>query len=158
MNYQIKDCRCYNDSFWKEKFALLSDEQKKKINRLKNKNDKKLSMLGLVLISDILSIPIHEIYYVNHKPMTDKAYISITHKYPYVGVVISNKRVGIDLETIRDIDATTLKYLDATDSIDALILWTRKESLFKSGVKMNYQFKTWIVDKKFIVSFCEEVD
>lgn len=158
MDYKIKDCRCYDDLFWKKKYALLNDEQKEKIDHLKNVNDKKVSLLGLVLVSDMLSIPIKDIYYVNHKPMTFKAHISITHKYPYVGVATSNKRVGIDIETMRNIDSATLKYLGVTDTMDAFILWTRKESLFKSSLKTNYQFKTWIVNREFIVSFCEEVD
>lgn len=156
MVYKIKSCSDYGDDFYKVKYNLLSETQRKRVDTLKDIKDKKLSILGLSLAGELLHRDPKEIYYIDGKPSHEKAFLSITHKYPYVGVCISTKPIGIDIETIRDIDKTTLRYLKAHDSLEALIEWTKNESLFKSALDKNYKFKTMLIDKSFVMTICEE--
>lgn len=155
MKYFIKNINNYTDNFYQYNYKLLNIYQKRKLNKLQNIEDKKMSLLGLILVSQELNIDIKDIRYHNKKPyVKNKKYFSITHKYPYVGIAVSDCPIGIDIEILRDIDDATLKYLNSSNSIDALIDWTRKESLFKSNKKKNYQYKTMILNRKIIFTIC----
>ena len=142
MQYFLKNINNYTDNFYQYNYKLLNVYQKRKINQLKNVEDKKLSLLGLILVAQELNINIKDIHYKKKKPYikNKNLYFSITHKYPYVGIVVSHTPVGIDIETIRDVDKNTLEYLNCANSLDALIKWTRKESLIKCQNKKNIKF------------------
>lgn len=135
----------------------LNDFQKKKIAKLKSNNDRKLSLLGLHLVSELSQMDIDRIEYLNGRPLLDDLYCSITHKYPFVGVVISDREVGIDIEMIRRVDPITVKYLSARDSFDALVKWTRRESEFKSGTIKEKSTYTIIFDRELILSISESL-
>ena len=77
------------------------------------------------------------------KWISDSCFFSLTHTACAVAVAISDKPVGIDIETVREIDVkafskrflTDREYLEVMQSDckrDALIaLWTKKESVYK---------------------------
>ncbi len=155
--YEIEDIRKHTASYYEDIYSLLNDEQKKKIDKKKSIEDKRLSLLGLKLASVLSSTPISSVHYRNGAPYVDKNCISISHKYPYVGAAISDKKIGIDIETIRKVDASTIRYLGAKDSLDALIRWTKIESLYKSSLKKRYRQKTIILDKSVVITITDEI-
>ncbi|UCD32342.1 MAG: 4'-phosphopantetheinyl transferase superfamily protein [Desulfobacterales bacterium] len=108
----------------------------------------------------------------------DGNYWSVTHKPAYVGGVIANKRIGIDIEKIRSCSPALFKKTasDAEWSLsneDAFILffryWTAKESVLKAlgaGIRglakcrvvhvldthhliIDYQDNEWIIEHFF---------
>ena len=156
MKYLIKNIESFDDDFYGNFYSQLNKYQKGKIDKLKNIKDKKLSMLGMILIALELKIPIREIHYCKKKPYVNfnNIYFSITHKYPYVGIVVANFPVGIDLEILRDIDYNTFGFLGCNNNLEIFIKWTRKESFFKKGNGKEYKFKTIIINKQIIFTIC----
>jgi len=154
MNYIIKDIRNFSSSFYQKQYLLLNHYQKEKIDKLKNDCDKKLSILGWFWLSQLVSLSIAEIKYQNGKPCVSSKYVSISHKYPYVVVIVHDKDVGIDIEIIREIDKTTLKYLKQDNSLEVLIYWTRYESRLKCGGEGLV--KTFLINHELIVSICQQ--
>lgn len=82
-------------------------------------------------------------------------YVSITHSYPYCIGLVSDNKIGIDLERTSGQKESLIKhfytleeqqYLDVFKGKDdywkqAMILWTRKEAiskLFKLGMRMSF--------------------
>lgn len=156
MKFLIKNINDFSNLYFKEYFSQLNIYQKRKINKIKRIEDKKLSLLALAIIAKELNIDIKEIYYRKKKPyIKNNKYISITHKNPFVGIAISDNCIGIDLEVTNDINKATLNYLQCQNSIEALIKWTRIESAIKRGNNnQNKKYKTIIINKKIIVSLC----
>lgn len=85
-----------------------------------------------------------DLYYdENGKPhLTDGKYISITHSFTFSGVIVSDFKVGIDIEKQRDkIGVIAHKFMeyefqylkkDEADYINKLtVIWCVKESLYK---------------------------
>lgn len=156
MLLRIKNINSYPDDFYKEYYQKLNEYTKSKINKLKRIEDKKLSLLGQYLVANELNINPKNIHYLANVPyiINKDIYISITHKYPYVAIAISKNPIGLDLETVRSIDDVTIKYLNCQNSLDALITWTKKESLFKCPKKYENKFKTIIINKEIIITLC----
>lgn len=158
MVFKIKDCSGYSESFYKNVFSTLSDFQKEKIIKLKDEKDKKLSLLAIHLIAEHTRTLPKNIKYINRKPTIDNSYISITHKYPYVGIAVSDSPIGIDLEINRDLDEQIIKYLKANDSKDALIKWTRFEAEYKSSLESQKKTVTVILENDLILSICQKAE
>lgn len=155
MRFLIKDITLYSDDYYKDYYEKLNIYQKRKINKLKDSSNKKLTLLALIIISNELQINIKDIHYNRGKPyIKNNPYISITHKYPFVGVAISKKSIGIDIEILKEINQVTLNYLKCKNNIEALIKWTRKESIYKCGDIKNKKVRTIILNKKVILSIC----
>lgn len=81
--------------------------------------------------------------------------VSISHSYPYCIAVISECRIGIDLERVFEPEESLIRYFFCINeknmlknyngvqdySDKAMIMWTRKEAvskLFGLGMKMNF--------------------
>lgn len=155
--FAVKDCTEFTDQFYKKVQSELNDFQKKKIAKLKSIDDQNLSLLALHLLSELSQVAIDRIEYLEGRPLLDDLYCSITHKYPFVGVCVSDCEVGIDIETIRKVDPIAIRYLDARDSFDALVKWTRKESEFKSGTSKEKSTRTIVIERELILSISESL-
>ncbi len=156
MQYKVKNVLAYDDLFFKKIFLSLNTYQKHKIRKLKKKEDQYLSMLGLYMIATLLNTDVKKIYYKMRKPyVKDKnVYFSIAHKYPLVAVVVHSLPVGIDIEMLRSVDKNTLSYLKASNSLEALILWTRKEALYKRSGNKKIIYRTMLLNHHAILSLC----
>ena len=86
----------------------------------------------------------HDLYYdTQGKPhLTDHKHISITHSYTFSGIIVSDEKVGIDIEMQRDKilriahKFTPLEEYSTLANADAIIrkltiVWGAKESLYK---------------------------
>lgn len=76
-------------------------------------------------------------------------YVSVSHKFPYVTMAVSDKNVGIDIEEIQPkIKALTQKFLsaeekswvDIEDNIMPTLCWSVKEALYKLSPTNFYSF------------------
>jgi phosphopantetheinyl transferase len=100
----------------------------------------------------------------NGKPhLKDDKHISITHSFDFTGVIISNKKVGIDIEKQRDkIKLIAPKFTpieeykalgDGEDLVRKLtIVWGAKESLYKLYGKKGLLFLHDIFVEDFDIS------
>ena len=82
--------------------------------------------------------------------------VSITHSFPYCIGIVSNKKIGVDLEEISEPKESLIRYFYSTGEKAilanfkksdeycqrAMIFWTRKEAVskfLKLGMKMNFK-------------------
>lgn len=155
MKYLVKNINDLTDTFYQDHFNRLNLYQKRKINKLKSVDEKKLSILGLALVAQELNVDVSKIRYCKGVPYVREAKcFSISHKNPYVGVVIHDTSVGIDLEILRSIDDATKRFLGVSSDVEALVLWTRKESSFKCGEGFNKKIQTILFNKEIVMSIC----
>lgn len=115
-----------------------------------------------------------DLYYDNYgKPhLKDGKYISISHSFTFSGVIISDHKVGIDIEMQRDkIGIIAHKFVDyefeylekeAEDYIRKLtIIWCIKESLYKLFATPGMLFREhflvipFMVDDEYTVSWID---
>ena len=102
-----------------EKFSadLISD--KKEFENLKQKSPKRLIEKQMVrqMLKKIL--PNHKIrYYENGQPYLEPfdKFVSVSHSFPYAVLAISEKKIGVDIEQVKDkIDKIKLKFLHPTE-------------------------------------------
>ncbi|MCA0131505.1 4'-phosphopantetheinyl transferase family protein [Winogradskyella alexanderae] len=105
-----------------------------------------------------------DLYYDNYgKPhLRDGKHISITHSFTFSGVIISDHKVGIDIEMQRDKIAIIAKkfvdyefnYLksDSEDYINKLtVIWGIKESLYKLFATPGMLFKKHFLVIPFMI-------
>lgn len=154
--YKVKDCRDFDDLFYGRIYGHLNSEEKKKIDRIQSLKNRRLSLLALSMVEELSSIPIEDIHHDKGRPIIEGQNVSITHKYPYAGVAVSTEEVGIDIETMRDIDENVISYLGCKDSLSTLIEWTKRESLYKSSLCDDFEYMIAIVDHKFILTICHK--
>lgn len=160
----IKNIKTIKEKNYIENYSLLTKIQKNKIDKLKIITDKKLSLLGLMILKSVYKCEYKDIYYINGKPNINGQYFSVSHKEPYTIVITSNNLIGIDIEKIAKVNDNTLKFLNEKNNIEALIKWTKIESYFKCfnnflldiNKAKNAKFKTVILNKKYIITICKK--
>ena len=151
-----------------EKFSadLISDE--KEFENLKQKSPKRLIEKQMVrhMLKKIL--PNHKIrYHENGQPYLEPfdKFVSVSHSFPYAVLAISEKKIGVDIEQMKDrIDKIKHKFLHPTE-IDWLgrvesgvgyltAIWCIKEALFKIHSSKQWSFKEfYVVDEFFLDKF-----
>ena len=158
MKYIVKNINDITKQKYEEFYKKLNKYEQDKINKkLKNK-DKKSSLLGLILLEELLQEDIKNLnieYSQNQKPYlkNKNIYFNISHKNNYVITAISNKNIGIDIEYIDEnkINKTTLKYF-ATEKEEKKI--TNKELYFTLfSLKESYLKMKDIPFQKNIIEF-----
>ena len=145
-------------------FEKMGKERKEKIRKCQNLEDKKRSLLAGILL----------FYGLNQTDATEGVFSSITHSGDYAMCVISDRRVGVDLEnryrklffeqSDGQLDAIARKSLTSKELEDFLSLkkeekadamlsyWTRKESYSKAmGKGLVMDFAT--IDTKELDAF-----
>ena len=148
-----------------EKFSadLISDE--KEFENLKQKSPKRLIEKQMVrqMLKKIL--PNHKIrYHENGQPYLEPfdKFVSVSHSFPYAVLAISEKKIGVDIEQVKDrIDKIKHKFLHPTE-IDWLgrveseiehltAIWCIKEALFKIHSSKQWSFKEFYVVDEFLL-------
>ena len=144
MKYIIDNINNYNENDLKNIYQKINKKKQEKINKYANDIDKKRSIIGEYLLMELLKNEnidynkLEFIYNENGKPYTNEIYFNISHKDEYVTACISNKEIGIDIETIKDINMNTLNMFASNNekkqiknNIDFYILYTLKEAYIK---------------------------
>ena len=145
---------------------MISDE--KEFENLKQKSPKRLIEKQMVrqMLKKIL--PNHKIrYHENGQPYLEPfdKFVSVSHSFPYAVLAISEKKIGVDIEQVKDrIDKIKHKFLHPTE-IDWLgrveseiehltAIWCIKEALFKIHSSKQWSFKEfYVVDEFFLDKF-----
>ena len=151
-----------------EKFSadLISDE--KEFENLKQKSPKRLIEKQMVRQMLKKRLPNHKIrYHENGQPYLEPfdKFVSVSHSFPYAVLAISEKKIGVDIEQVKDrIDKIKHKFLHPTE-IDWLgrveseiehltAIWCIKEALFKIHSSKQWSFKEfYVVDEFFLDKF-----
>lgn len=164
MNYYIlKDnINHYQDKDYKYWHSLIKEDKKKRIDKMIPER-KKESILGEYLLMkglkdyyhlDYSSINIS--YNTNHKPyLSEPIYYNISHTHDMVVCVFSSNEIGVDIETIKPVNKTTLKSytheseraMIHNDTL-AIAFYTLKEAYIKmQGLNINH-----LLDSKFTIT------
>lgn len=129
-------------------FYALSNEQKEYIlslNAIKRKQSLAARALLWSILKDNLNLSVEQLTFdKSGKPylFNSKFYISLTHSKEYVGCALSDTRVGIDIEQIRQVkevvidrvcSAAEKEYLSTKDADEFFTLWTLKEAYIKAS-------------------------
>jgi len=135
----------------------LSNSEKSKFNSIKS-SVKRKHFLAIKNILKMLKIDFGQVTYKQSgKPEIKDKYISISHSYDYCGVIVSEKKVGIDIEKFRPkIERIKNKFISEKEKslIDDLSIenltkvWTIKEAVFKAFGHNSIDFKKNIIIKK----------
>ena len=142
---------------------LISDE--KEFENLKQKSPKRLIEKQMVRQMLRKILPNHKIrYHENGQPYLEPfdKFVSVSHSFPYAVLAISEKKIGVDIEQVKDrIDKIKLKFLHSTE-IDWLgrvksgiehltAIWCIKEALFKIHSSKQWSFKEFYVVDEFLL-------
>ena len=156
MKYIIKNINDIPNSTYMDFFNKLSKNKQNKINKKIDIQDKKRSLLGLILLEELIEEKINNLdieYSKNGKPYlkNKNIYFNISHKKDYVITIISNKNIGVDIEYIDEnkINKSTLKYFSTKTeekNINNKELYFTIFSLKESYLKM----KDILFDKNMI--------
>lgn len=151
-------CKNINDISDLELYAFyfkMSKQEQNKINKLVNTIRKKQTIIGRILLNELLIenyninyFDIELIFNGNAKPyIKDKnIFFNISHSNDYVVCCISDKEIGIDIEKVKNINLKEIKQY-ATDKESKWIngnkkcafqIYTLKEAYFKmNGDNLN---------------------
>ena len=129
----------------------LSESANLKLNKLKPQQLRKqfLSVQHLLKILKIKNEDLH--YNKEGKPLFfSKKFISISHSFSYSGIVVSNNKVGLDIEKVRTkisniytkfISDLELKLIAELSIENLTKVWTIKEAVFKAFGYSGIDFK-----------------
>ena len=158
MEYLIKKINDFNNTDINKFYNKIPKLKKDKIDRYKNYDSKIRSILGEMILKDLLSK--HNIlyerldYYINKngKPYFKNCnlFFNISHSFDYIIATISEKQIGIDIEKVRETRVNTINQF-ATENEKKYILssnidvekrmfeiYTLKEAYFKMlGENLN---------------------
>jgi len=162
MKFLIKNINHIDNTTYHNFFKKLSTSEQKRINNKINETEKKKSLLGLILLEQLLKTNISNIKIKrskNNKPYIENSnvYFSISHKKDYVITIISHKRIGVDLEYINKekINNHMLKYFATTKEQQKIINSNNKEQLYFTifSLKESYLKMKDILFNKNIIEF-----
>jgi phosphopantetheinyl transferase len=128
-----------------------------RLNLIKSTNQRK-QFLGVQNLLKLLKINSDTLFYDNNgKPhLSNNKFISISHSFDYCGVIISDTKVGIDIEKFRPkILNISKKFISESDwnliklnSVENVTkVWTIKEAVFKAFGHKGIDFKKNIIIK-----------
>ena len=135
--------------YWYNKMPLI---RKNKIDKYVFDEDKKLSLGAGVLLNKINIINKTIVYNENDKPYVNdnSIYFNISHSDNLVACAISDKEIGVDIESIKEFSFDLINNVYNYEEIDFIKetkdfslytkLWTMKESYMKylgTGLSMD---------------------
>ncbi|MBE7013702.1 MAG: 4'-phosphopantetheinyl transferase superfamily protein [Ruminococcaceae bacterium] len=147
MNSYISDIADLENKDYKLYYSLMSESRKKRVDKLKNLNDKKSTVLGEMLVKKHFGIDSIIEYDNRGKPflVNKDGFFSVSHSKGLVGVLVSDCQVGIDIERIRKVNLNIIKKVctpkekeyvqsgkdEEEKNLRLLEIWTFKEAYFK---------------------------
>lgn len=151
MEYIIKNINDFNKDDINNFYDKIPKLKKDKIDKYKNYDTKVRSIVGEILLKNLLSksnISYNSLdYYINEygKPYLKNIniFFNISHSFDYVITTISDKDIGIDIEKIRKTPLNIINQF-ATEKEKAYILSTNnniEERIFKIYTLKEAYFK-----------------
>ncbi len=161
------------EEIWNREFSSATEYRKQKINRIKHEGEKRLSLGVEILLREALkeekinledlSIQLDE----NGKPFFEnhpEINFNLSHSGTKVLCIISEKKVGCDVETVKDINLMIAKKFFAKSENDLILnsenktdlfykIWTLKESFIKTtglGIKQKLNSFSFYFDNSQI--------
>ncbi len=150
--FQLLNINDVSQSEYDYFYSIMSSEKRTRVERFRFEKDKKLTVCGELLarkmISDYCSEPPESIVFCvgeNGKPYVCnlKVEFSISHSGDYVLCAVSDKKIGADIEWMRDIEDRLISFV-CTERERLYVLentsekqkrffeiWTAKEAYFK---------------------------
>ena len=138
MKYIIKNINDYSDKEINNFYNNIYIEKKKRINNFKNELKVKQSIIGELLLRDLLdkyyNIDYNELEFEfnkNNKPfiVNKNIFYNISHSSNYVIAVVSDKEIGIDIEKIRETNIKSINYFASSKEKEYILL--EHNNLFK---------------------------
>ena len=138
--------------------VVLNDSNRNRLNAMKSK----LHQRGFLSIRKLLKEAVYsdfDLYYdETGKPyLKNEKFISITHSFHFSAIIISDQKVGIDIEMQREkiiriadkfVNEKELNRLQRYDNLDYIkkltVKWGAKESIFKIRNEKGISFKDHI--------------
>lgn len=187
MEYIIKNINDFNRDIITNFYDEMPKLKKDKIDKYKNYETKVRSVVGQILLKELLSkrnISYNSLsYYINEygKPYFKKSnlFFNISHSFDYVITTISDNEIGIDIEKIRNTPVKIINQfatekekqyiLSSRNDIEKRIfeIYTLKEAYFKMlGTNLNHIFevefiinnnKVYCNDKSVRVGFINDI-
>ena len=117
----------------------LTDFSKKTLHKKKSEIHQK-QFLAVRNILKLLSIRDSDLHYnEDGKPLVKSGYLSISHSKEFVAVIVSDQKVGVDIESnsekcfriMQKFVGTENEFIIKMDRKIAQIIWNMKESLYK---------------------------
>ena len=151
MEYIIKNIKDFNKDDINNFYDKILKLKKDKINKLKNYDSKIRSIIGEMLLKELLvknNVSYNSLdYYINEygKPYLkdNNIFFNISHSFDYVITAISNNEIGIDIEKVRETPLKTINQF-ATEKEKEYILSSKKnieERIFKIFTLKEAYFK-----------------
>lgn len=170
----IRGCMDLDDPFYVPEILFgLSDERKKRIMKFKMPNDRKRGLQAGLMIRDILKSHGRSqdeiVISHNGRPTIEGIDFNISHSGKYVMMVISDKKVGCDIERIKGRNYSVAKkyfserekdWLDKSADKDLSFyrIWTARESYIKyTGEGIVLDFAKYEVNKLDNIECYEDI-
>ena len=133
-----------------------------KLNQLKGQSQRK-QFLSILQLLQLKNLSFEDLKYnKSGKPELDNNFISITHSFDYSGIILSDRKVGIDIEKLRpSIVKISKKFINQHEinligelSIENLTkVWTIKEAIFKAFGFSGIDFQKNIIIESINTGF-----
>ena len=155
MNYLIKNINDFNKIDINNFYSQMNKIDKKKFDKISNYRRKKQFIIGRILLRTLL-LDVYNIDYfninlssnTNGKPYINSKniYFNISHSFDYVICCVSNKKIGVDIEKIRNTTPNQIKQFATEKEINyinnneknAFQIYCLKEAYFKmKGENLN---------------------
>jgi len=152
-----------NDSLEELKNScLLKKSDQEHFDCITSEKRKKEFLASRILIKKLVADNSEIIYNNLGKPFikNSKKHISISHSANFVAVIVSDKRVGIDIEqSTRNIDRVATRFLHSRElefiesmknkQLAKILYWAAKEAIFKCSEFQGIQFNEQIIIAPF---------
>ncbi len=148
MYFFIRNINDYNNDYLNEFSSSIYAEKRNRIDKYKRYDDKKRSIIGEIIISELLN-KYYKIDYKSLNIVTNKygkplvtninIFFNISHSSDLIAGIVCNNEVGIDVEKVKDVSDSfisqysTKKEIDyiSSDKRKAFEIFCLKEAYFK---------------------------
>jgi phosphopantetheinyl transferase len=140
----------------------FSLKEKAEFKKRTSENRKKEYLASRMLLKELVGKKTHINYSKTGQPGIDikNRHISISHSPDFLGILISDKAVGLDIEnTNRKIERIEKRFLCKEEqdflkqtenpAIEKILYWSAKEAIFKCSAEAGIQFNEQIRIKPF---------
>lgn len=158
MIYIFNQFNKFDERLYQKLYNMLPHSRKEKVDKLRYKLDKKISVLEYFLVKFVLKIkglPDFQ-YNENGKPFFAGKYFNISHQEDVLVVAVGKNEIGVDIQKELTYDDRLAKYICNNEEYESLNrnnknlteLWVKKEAMVKcNGGNLFYDIKNILNNK-----------